>query len=65
MYTVPIIGALVMKLNGEAIGIVESVEHTKEGVHIYIYDGEDDDPKTDKEHDVPAPFAQLRAVAER
>jgi len=66
MYSVPIIGAVVVGMNGEMLGVVESIEHTKEGVHVVMWDGEDiDDGAKDDIPERPSGEAlgKLRAVA--
>lgn len=44
MYSIPIIGAMVCDLEGNAIGLVDNIEHNPNGVTVYVMTGDEDDP---------------------
>lgn len=64
MYSVPVIGAMVMGLDGNAIGLVHSIEHTVNGVTVFVHTGDDDEPHTPERALDPETVRRLRCVGE-
>jgi len=64
MYSIKLIGSIVSDMNGEPIGVVNSIEHGVEGVTVFVYTGEEDDPKVKEPAPSPTVLNKLRAVGE-
>ena len=63
MYNLPIIGAVAVDLDGTPIGIVHAIEHSAEGVSIYVFTGEEGDDGAKDDIPSESTISKLRAVA--
>lgn len=63
MYEIPIIGAIAVDLDGTPIGIVQAIEHSAEGISVYVFTGEEGEDGAKEEEPPRANLETLRVLA--